>query len=90
MELGRLAITTEADSYLKDCGVDVDDYIYRYSQNDWGDLTDEDKHSNNMEMFSLHGHVLGSYTLPNGKELWIKTSWSREDRQTIVTFPEDD
>ncbi|MCA8457456.1 hypothetical protein LGN04_26475 [Burkholderia multivorans] len=90
MELGNIVATATLSSYCDENGIDLMDYLARHHRNDWGDLDDEDKHSNNMEMFALAGHVLSKYYLPTGKPIYIETSWNGEGyRQTMICFTDE-
>lgn len=89
MRLGKLGATATLVAHCEEHGIDLMPFIHRYESNDWGDLGDDDKHANNMEMFALAGHCLGKYTLPTGQSIYIETTWNNEQRQTIVCFPDE-
>ncbi|WP_154396733.1 hypothetical protein [Burkholderia pseudomallei] len=89
MNLGRVVVTRGLMAHCEEHGIDLIPFVHQYASNDWGDLGAEDQHSNNMEMFSLAGHVLGKYKLPTGQSIYIETNWNEQERYTTVMFPDE-
>lgn len=89
MRIGKLGATRTVLNHFEEHGLDYLVYVHRYEFNDWGDLGDEDKHLNNMEMFALEGHVLARYDLPTGESIYIETCWNQEERNTMVMFVDE-
>ena len=60
----------------------------RYSSGDWGILTDEDKHQNEVALFTGE-RLMGSYELKgeDGWKIWIITEWDRS--LTTILFPDE-
>lgn len=82
--LGRLVATPNANGKFPERT--LEDCLNRHAGGDWGDLCDEDKHTNQEAL--RHGHRLfSSYEIPEQEKLWIITEADR----SVTTFllPED-
>lgn len=96
--LGRIVITPGALDALG-LGPLLHRLITRHSNNDWGDVDEEDKATNDRavssEMSDTHGttdedyraRVVSSYKLPSGLMIWIITEWDRS--VTTVLLPSE-
>lgn len=82
--LGEVYITTPADAEL--AHDDVADCIIRHSIGIWGDLSAEDKRSNE-EAIKSGGWLLSAYRDRNGVKFWIITEADRS--VTTVLLPDD-
>lgn len=58
----------------------------RYLAEDWGDLCDADKESNDLSVKNGDDLILGKYTTCEG-DIYILTEWDRS--ATTVMFPDE-
>ena len=74
--LGQIVATPGAIDALIRANQDVQDFLNRHREGDWGDLQNEDRAENE---FSLeHGfRILSSYTTAAGEKLWVITEADR-------------
>lgn len=70
--LGRVVATPGALSALEESGESPGVLLNRHSQNDWGDLCDEDKALNDAALVN-GSRLLSAYTTANGTKLWVIT-----------------
>jgi len=84
--LGQIVATPGAIDALIRANQDVQDFLNRHREGDWGDLQNEDKAENE---FSLeHGfRILSSYTTAAGEKLWVITEADRS--ATTLLLPEE-
>lgn len=70
-------------------GIHVSDSLRRYVNGDWGDLCEEDKHSNDEAVELGDGRILAAYEHPEceGWKIWIITEADRS--VTTVLFPDE-
>jgi predicted transcriptional regulator len=61
--------------------------LERYRKGDWGDMSDEDKRLNNLNL-EKHLRLFASYESPNLPEIWITTEPDRSS--STVMFPDED
>jgi predicted transcriptional regulator len=61
--------------------------LERYRKGDWGDMSDEDKRLNNLNL-EKHLRLFASYESPNLPEIWITTEPDRSS--STIMFPEED
>lgn len=74
---GKVLLTPGAVDVLQaneDC--DIRDYLIRHLTGDWGELDAHDRKVNEEALRNSH-RLLSSYTLPDGKTLWIITDADR-------------
>lgn len=76
LELGRVVATPGAIAALAAAGETGERYLFRHEHGDWGDLSEDDRFTNN-EALQSGARILSSYVLPTGEELWIITEWDR-------------
>lgn len=60
--------------------------IWRHTRGDWGDVSKQDKESNNDALVNER-RILSSYTSSNGKKFWIITEHDRS--LTTVLLPQE-
>jgi hypothetical protein len=89
MIIGQIVATSTLIAYCRDNEISLHPFITRFIENDWGDLGQEDKDANYMELREPAGHVLAKYTLPTGEFIYIETCWNEEDRHTTLMFPSE-
>lgn len=89
MKAGKIVATSTLIAYCKENDISLHPFITRYIGNDWGDLEQEDKDANDLEINEPAGHVLAKYTLPTGEFIYIETNWNEEDRYTTLMFPSE-
>lgn len=82
--LGRILATPGALTALEESGESPGVLLNRHSQNDWGDLCDEDKASNDAALIN-GSRLLSAYTTANGTKLWIITEATDEDGNRAAT-----
>lgn len=82
--LGRLVATTNLTAVISPQEVFAS--LQRHADCDWGDVSDEDRESNEEAL--VHGSRLMSvYSNTAGQAFWIITEWDRS--VTTVLLPED-
>ncbi|KGC66141.1 putative type I restriction-modification system methyltransferase subunit [Burkholderia pseudomallei] len=86
LRLGQLLATPAAAAALAAAGVSVFTLLNRHARGDWGDLSEEDHHQNNLAAITGQ-RVLSSYELPNGQKVWVLTEWDRS--VTTILLPDD-
>jgi len=65
---------------------DLNNYISRHADGDWGDLDEHDRKANEYAL--EHGlRVLSAYTLGSGEKIWIITEADRSS--TTILLPEE-
>ena len=81
--LGQIVATPGAIDALMRANQDVQDFLNRHREGDWGDLQNEDKGENE---FSLeHGfRILSSYTTAAGEKLWVITEADRSATMLLL------
>ena len=94
-ELGTVATTRAIYSVMLDSprfSAFVADCIGRHARKDWGDLDDDDKRANELDL-ATGGHIFSAYNIPascpetrDGK-IWIETGADRA--HTVVMFPSE-
>lgn len=88
--LGSVVITRAASELAAQHEIDVSFLLYRHQTGDWGDLSTEDKESNE-EALVFHNRLFSSYqpVTADGQMLtiWIITEWDRS--LTTILLPED-
>lgn len=70
------------DSWQKTASV----VLGRHVSGDWGDISDEDKDSNELALKEDH-RLLSSYDTDSGVKVWVITEWDRS--VTTILLPED-
>lgn len=60
--------------------------LSRHVSGDWGDLSDEDKETNEQAL-KEGNRLLSSYDTDSGVKVWVITEWDRS--VTTVLLPED-
>lgn len=87
-ELGKVVLTQGISNKMLDSNRFYNQVIKaleRYKKQDWGEICEEDKMSNDMAV-KLGDRILASYETSDGK-IWITTDWDR--RYTTILFPEE-
>jgi hypothetical protein len=77
-DLGPIVSTPGALEALRACDADPLQYLGRHARGDWGDLCEEDKHSNNAAL-QTGARLMSAYTLPDGTKLWVITDAEIDD-----------
>lgn len=82
---GQIVLTTGAAKFIKDNMINIQTYITRHINGDWGNLEEEDK-AVNRQSLENKGMVMSFYTFDKGK-LWIITDigW----QTTTILLPEE-
>jgi hypothetical protein len=81
-KLGRLSITPTAQAALDAVSMPTIALLARHVHGDWGELSEEDCLQNELAVL-LKLRLLSSYTLPDGKKVWIVTE---ADRSATTIF----
>ena len=84
MELGRV-VATQGVLLAVSLSV-VHDALYRHSQGDWGEVTEESKRQNDYALKN-GDRIISSYRAPDGTVFWIITEYDRSC--TTVLLPEE-
>ena len=71
-ELGRLLATPGAIEALEVAGQNLEEFLSRHLDGDWGTLDDEDKSLNDQSV-SDGSRILSAYVLKTGVRIWIIT-----------------
>ena len=82
--LGKLYITPGALEALYHNYTTGAEYLTRHLSGDWGDVSEEDKESNNQALES-GARILSAYRLKNGARIWIITEAVNEQGERIAT-----
>lgn len=82
--LGQLAITTNAQGVLAPEAVSK--ALARHSRGDWGDVSAEDRQTNDRGIVE-QGMILSAYQSAKGIKFWVITDPGHE--VTTVLLPED-
>lgn len=85
-QLGQLVATPGALDALKAAGQDASEFIYRHSQGDWGNLSDEDKRENEFSV-NRNLRIFSAYYTAKGEKIWIITEADRS--ATTVLLPSE-
>ena len=82
--LGQVGITEGAVEALERASISPSSIVQRHVLGDWGDLTDQDKKSNELAL-EMGGRILSAYHLPDRTEIWVMTEPDRS--ATTVLLP---
>jgi hypothetical protein len=82
--LGQIGITEGAVEALERTNIMATSIVQRHVMGDWGDVTDQDKSSNELAL-EMGGRILSSYRLPDRTEIWVTTEPDRS--ATTVLLP---
>jgi hypothetical protein len=82
--LGQVGITEGAVEALERTNILATSIIQRHVLGDWGDVTDQDRKSNDLAL-EMGGRILSSYHLPDRTEIWVTTEPDRST--TTVLLP---
>ena len=84
--LGKLICTEGAAELITRLKIKIMNLIGRHITGDWGDIDDEDVHTNNCAL--LHGdRLLSSYNIDPVSKLWIITEADRS--RTTILLPSE-
>lgn len=67
-------------------GIQVTYFHGLYLQNDWGDVSEDDKEMNDLNVQSGTGSLMGAYNTCEGR-IWIMTEHDRS--VTTILFPDE-
>jgi hypothetical protein len=85
--LGQLVATPRALALLADVGESPARLLIRHRNGDWGDVTSEDAHENEVSVRAGF-RIVGSYPVgEDGSRVWIITEADRSS--TCVLLPEE-
>lgn len=82
--LGRIVATPGALAAMKKAGHVPAEFLNRHANCDWGDVTEPDAHLNN-EALEDGSRIMSSYSMADGKELWIITEAADENGHRLAT-----
>jgi hypothetical protein len=75
---GRLLTTPGAEAALQEAKVSLIDLLARHLRGDWGDLSEDDRKTNDEALASGEDRIFSAYTLPTtDQKVWIITEWDR-------------
>lgn len=86
LELGTVVATPGAIEALKTAGQSPSPFLNRHLSGDWGDLDEEDRHTND-EAVNNGTRVLSAYRLKDGTQIWVITEADRSS--TCLLLPEE-
>jgi hypothetical protein len=75
-ELGQVVATQGALEALGRNRASMDELLGRYTSNDWGDIDDTDRLSND-DAVQNGQRVVASYTMNDGSCVFVITEWDR-------------
>ncbi len=84
--LGSIVGTPGALIALADNNQDPIPFLRRHLHGDWGDVCEDDKRANDQAVDS-GGRLMSSYTLNDGRRIWIITEADRS--VTTVLLPDE-
>ena len=84
--LGRLVATPGALAALANNRQEPLEFLSRHVRGDWGDVDDDDKQSNNVNIMR-GGRLLSAYKLNDGTRIWLITEADRS--YTTILLPEE-
>jgi len=85
--LGQVVSTPGAIRALADEGCEASDLLNRHVGGDWGDLSEDDKHENEMSLKEGF-RIFSSYVLPFTKvKIWVITEADRS--ATTLLLPDE-
>ncbi|MCL4694654.1 MAG: hypothetical protein KJ060_19345 [Candidatus Hydrogenedentes bacterium] len=91
-QLGQVVATPGALDALTRNHTTGLDYIQRHASGDWGNLSDEDKESN-QDALQSGARILSAYLLPDESKLWIITDAAIDEQgtrlATTLLLPEE-
>ena len=74
--LGQVVATPGALDALAEAGQLPQEFLYRHSAGDWGDVDEHDREANN-EAVREGQRILSAYSTKTGTRLWVITEWDR-------------
>lgn len=84
---GRLLTTPGAEAALKEAKASLIDLLARHLRGDWGDLSEDDRKTNDEALASGEDRIFSAYTLPTNQKIWIITEWDRS--VTTALLPDE-
>ena len=84
--LGQLVATPGALEAFKKTSQSPTEFLSRHNAGNWGDLCDEDKHTNEQALVD-GGRIFSAYHLNDGTKIWIITESDRSS--TCVLLPSE-
>lgn len=87
-DMGKVVTTSGVMGLMVDddkFATQVRDSLRRHSSGDWGDISKEDKDSNDVALRFEDSRIFSSYD--GIKKIWIITEWDRS--VTTILFPEE-
>lgn len=82
---GQLVATPNALESVE--AIEIQKALRRHSQGDWGDVSEQDKKSNDNALANGQERLFSSYKDSKGEKFWIITEADRSS--TTVLLPED-
>ena len=86
LELGKIVVTPGALEALTRDGKAPSDVILRHRKGDWGDVAEENNHTNKKAV-ATNDSVLSSYPLRGTEKVWVITEGDRS--VTTILLPEE-
>ena len=84
--LGQIVSTPGALESLEKTGQSPTEFLNRHMNADWGDLCDEDKHTNEQALVD-GSRIFSAYHLNDGTKIWVITEADRSS--TCVLLPSE-
>lgn len=79
--LGRLIITPGGLATLRTNRVSITHLLVRHASGDWGDVSDDDRHQNDLSI-DTGLRLISIYAMPDQTKLWVIT----ESDRSATTF----
>ena len=84
--LGQVVATPGALEAFQKTKQTPTEFLNRHVSGDWGDLCDEDKHTNEQSLID-DGRIFSAYHLNDGTKIWVITEADRSS--TCVLLPSE-
>lgn len=84
--LGQIVATPGAIDVMNQSGETPDEFLFRHSTGDWGDIPQEDAELNDAAVTDC-GRILSAYSTKDDVKLWIITEADRS--ATTILLPEE-
>ena len=84
--LGQLVMTAGVGDLIRQGRINPSAYLRRHLSGDWGELSTEDRRSNDAALKS-GDRLLSSYQVAPDLKLWIITEWDRS--VTTLLLPDE-
>lgn len=89
VQLGQVVMTQGINGLVKDNKLDLNEYLIRHQQAEWGELSENNAHLNDLVLQDdqKNGRLFSSYIYDNNGDdkIWIITEWNDDISQFVTT-----